>query len=138
MESFASDTCNGSPNDKIAMNMDMVKPIPANNPTPIICLHVLPSGKLLSFNLVQMKEVKRMPTGFPNNKPRLIPSPREFVNPLNISFSKVIFVLANAKSGIIKRLTGLVSACSKRSNGDSTSVSFVGIHIATSTPAMVA
>lgn len=118
--------------------MDMVNPIPARSPTPRIWRQVLPSGKELNFNFVQIYDVNRIPTGFPISSPKVIPKPNGAVNPASISFSSVILVLAKAKSGIMIKLTGFTKACSKRSKGDSTSVSFVGMVIATNTPAMVA
>lgn len=138
IESFASAICCGLSKDKIAMNMDIVKPIPANKPTPAICHQLLPSGKALSFKRVQIKDVIKIPIGFPSNSPKVIPSPNEEVNPPIISDSKVILVLAKANMGIMIKLTGFVKACSKRSNGDSIAVSFVGMVIATNTPAIVA
>ena len=72
------------------------------------------------------------------NKPKNIPNPKGAVNPCTISGCQVILVLANANSGIIKKFTGFIKACSNLSKGDSTAVSFVGSVIATITPAIVA
>src|SRR5690606_35028751 len=138
MESLASETCSGSLKDRIAIKMDMVKPIPASSPTPIICFQLLPSGNELSLAFVHNKEVNKIPIGLPTNKPNDIPRPMPEVKPPNISFSKVILVFAKAKSGMIRKFTGLGNACSRRSNGDSIAVSLVGMVIATKTPAIVA
>src|SRR5690606_2830071 len=137
-EIFASDTNNGSLNESIEIKIDIVKPIPASIPTPIICIQVLPSGNDAIPNLVHSHDVSNMPIGLPKNKPKNIPNPKGAVNPCTISGCQVILVLANANSGIIKKFTGFIKACSNLSKGDSTAVSFVGSVIATITPAIVA
>ncbi|MNT75369.1 hypothetical protein D3C72_2142600 [compost metagenome] len=101
-------------------------------------MNELPSGRLLIPSLEQTKVMIKIPNGLPSSKPRLIPSPIGATNPVSISLSMLILVLANANKGIIKKLTGLTSACSRRSKGDSRSVSLVGMVMATITPAIVA
>ena len=49
-----------------------------------------------------------------------------------------MLVLANAKIGMIKKLTGIVNECSNFSKGDNAAVLLVGMVKANKTPAMVA
>lgn len=86
--------------------MDIVKPIPAKNPAPNIWLHELFSGKLDIFNWIKIHENKLIPTILPKNNPTIIPYPKLLNNPSTIPALKVMFVLASAKIGMIKKLTG--------------------------------
>ena len=80
----------------------MVKPIPANIPTPNICFQLAPDGSFASFILTANQENNVTPMVLPKNKPKIIPNPNGETKPLIIPFWKVMFVLARAKIGIIK------------------------------------
>src|SRR5690606_41176485 len=109
MLSLASEIFVGSSNESIAINIDIVNPIPAKKPTPKICPHDEPSGKELILNLVQIYDTNNIPTGFPRSKPNAIPKLRSDIKPETIVDSNVIFVFANANNGIIIKFTGLRS-----------------------------
>ena len=68
MVNFAS-LCNcASAKDSSAINMDMVKPIPANWPIPHTCTHFTPSASLDSFSFTASQLNRVIPIGLPNNK----------------------------------------------------------------------
>lgn len=90
-----------------AMKIDIVKPIPAKNPVPIICPQLLLNGKLLSPLLMAIRENKLIPNTFPNANPPMIPKPKLLNNPSTIPALNKILVLANAKMGIMMKLTGV-------------------------------
>lgn len=102
--SFASAIYDGSEKESIAININIVKPIPANKPTPMTCNQLAPSGRELSFIFTHKKDVSKIPIGFPINNPNPIPKPKLEVSPLIISDSRVMFVFANANKGMMKKL----------------------------------
>ena len=55
------------------MNIDMVKPIPAKNPTPKILLHYMSEGNFASFSFTPMYDMIIIPNGFPITSPAIIP-----------------------------------------------------------------
>lgn len=125
--------------DNKAMKIDIVKPIPAKNPVPIICIQLLPTGNELSFNWIATHEKSPMPNALPTKSPPKIPNPKLDAKPSTIPSTKVILVLAKAKIGMMRKLTGLWSPCSNFSNGEiSVLETLVGMVNANSTPAMVA
>src|SRR5690606_8586364 len=138
IENFASDIIRCSPEkDRIAIKIDMVKPIPPKIPTPKICFHCALEGILQTPSFTEIQENNVIPIGLPTNNPRIIPKPSGVVSPSTIPLSNKILVLTNAKTGMIKKLTGLSNICSSFSRGDSFSSGVVGNVKAVSTPAMV-
>ena len=121
------------------MKIDIVNPIPAKKPTPIICCQLLFSGSLLIFNFIDKNENKLIPKTLPKNNPKIIPKPKVDVKAEEIPELMKILVFANAKMGIIKKLTG---KCSFDSNFSKDEISvfeiFVGMVNANKTPAIVA
>ena len=60
-------------NAKSVMNIDIVKPIPASSPTPIICFFLISFGIEHKPIATPKTEKIKIPKGFPNNNPRIIP-----------------------------------------------------------------
>ena len=125
-------------NAKRVIKIDIVKPIPPNNPIEVICFQLTFFGNLLNLVLTANQENDKIPNGFPINNPQIIAALNPEVIFVNILDSNFILVFAIAKMGMIKKLTGLLNKCSNRSNGDSSLVVFVGIVNAVKTPAIVA
>ena len=125
-------------NDKRAIKIDIVNPIPASIARPKIWLQADPFGKAPHRNLTTIQEVSVIPIGFPKSRPRIIPKPRSLLKPPIIPSVNRIFVLASAKIGMIKKFTGLAKACSSVSKGEIFSSFVVGMVRAVKTPAMVA
>ena len=57
----------------MAINIDMVNPIPARRPTNQIPFHVIPSGKLHHFNLTQIQLNPTIPIGFQQTSATTMP-----------------------------------------------------------------
>jgi len=55
------------------MNIDIVKPIPASSPTPIRCFFLISFGIEHKPIATSKTEKIKIPKGFPNNNPRIIP-----------------------------------------------------------------
>ena len=70
----------------------MVKPIPANIPTPITCFQFARDGSLANLALTAIQENSVTPIVLPKNSPSMMPYPSGDASPANIPFSKVIFV----------------------------------------------
>ena len=87
--------------------MDMVKPIPANIPAPVICFIEMPVGKLPRLNLISKKQNKTMPIGLPINRPMIIPRLLFVVKSFTQPSESIKQVLAKAKMGRIIKATGL-------------------------------
>ena len=68
-------------NERTAMNIDMVKPIPASIPTPRIWAHVARSGKAERPDLTASHETTDMPIGFPTTNPSTMPIPSGVKSP---------------------------------------------------------
>ena len=57
-ENLASESSNVWPvNERTEINIDMVNPMPAKKPTPIICIQAALSGKLDIFSLTAIQEM---------------------------------------------------------------------------------
>ncbi len=91
----------GSANANNETNIDMVNPMPPSNPMPIICRMSIPDGNLLSLVFTDSQTNAIIPSGFPINKPAIIPKLLVNRSASNILPSKTIAVFANAKSGIM-------------------------------------
>lgn len=94
---------------KLDIKIDMVKPIPAKNPTPKNLVKVSLLGRLIIFVLTNIKAAVIIPSGLPRNKPDMIP-----IEIGDARFAKddpemYRLVLARAKMGIIIKLTGKFS-----------------------------
>ena len=59
------------------IKIDMVKPIPPNSPTPIMCIQRLACGKVLIFSLTAIKEKRLIPMSLPKISPKTTPTPKE-------------------------------------------------------------
>jgi len=55
------------------IKIDMVKPMPANKPTPTIDFQFKSGGSLQSFTLTAKNVSRKMPSGLPTTSPRAIP-----------------------------------------------------------------
>ena len=75
IENLASTRYSGAENDSKAMKIDIVKPMPANIPRPMMCRQPALLGSELKPSLTDSQENKVTPIGFPNTKPRMIPRP---------------------------------------------------------------
>ena len=120
------------------MKMDMVNPIPASNPKPKTCFQFALDSSVAIPNLTATHEKRVTPKGLPITNPKIIPNPRGLVIPSNFRFSNLIFVLARAKMGMIRKFTGLIIKCSKFSRGEVLFIGFEAIVKASKTPAIVA
>jgi hypothetical protein len=120
------------------MNIDMVNPIPAKNPTPNKSLFLMPSGKLHKPMATESNENVRIPTGFPKISPVKIP--RLFVDtkPSAQLSGIAIPVLAKANSGNMTNATGRCKRCCNKYEGDFSPLPPKGMAKANKMPVMVA
>ena len=58
---------------RVDINIDMVNPIPAKNPTPKNLVNVISLGKLIIFVFTNKKAAVIIPNGLPMNNPKIIP-----------------------------------------------------------------
>ena len=117
---------------RVAIKMDMVKPMPAKSPAPIICRHEVFAGNVPHLHFTVIKQAVKIPNGLPITKPATIPTFKVVLIAPAISPGKSMAVLAKANMGIIIKLTGVCKACSSFASLS------VGINNATITPAIVA
>ncbi len=73
MASLAMFSVAGSLKEREAMKIDMVNPIPAISPTPIIIFQVVFCGSLAHPECTPTKEKSSIPMGFPRKSPSTIP-----------------------------------------------------------------
>ena len=99
-------------NARVAIKMDMVKPMPANKPAPIICRQEVLAGSIPHLSCTVIKEAVNMPKGLPINKPAMMPQLRVVLIVAKISAGRTIAVLAKANIGMIRKFTGLCNLCS--------------------------
>ena len=95
------------------MKIDMVKPIPAKNPVPMMWRQLIESGNLEMPNATAIQVINTTPIGLPSNRPLIIPKLLSEPSPLNQLPDKMIPVLAKAKIGMMMNATGLCRACCK-------------------------
>ena len=88
--------------DKAVKNKDIVKPIPANNATPTMCLNKISFGSSQIFVFFLIKSKDEMQTVFQINNAKIIPKPKSEKICGMLSADNAIVVLANAKIGNIK------------------------------------
>lgn len=94
---------------KFAINIDMVKPIPARNETPIKCLKLTPSGNPDNPVLIDNNDISKIPRKLPTIKAKAIVS--EYLKSKSVPI--LIPALAKAKTGMIKYATQLCNLCSR-------------------------
>lgn len=56
------------PKARVAMKIDIVKPIPHRIPTAIICLQVVPSGSEAHFSFRASQQNRLIPSGLPDKQ----------------------------------------------------------------------
>ena len=110
-----------SPNAKFAMNSDMVKPIPQSQLAPKTFPHDTCAGGVARRVMTDSRAKSQIPKGFPKNKPRATPTLTGCVAAAGTFPTIRTPALANANSGMMRKLTQGCSVCSMRCNGDSTS-----------------
>ena len=138
IENLASILKIGSLKESNAIKIDIVNPMPASNPKPKICFQLALEGNEAIPDLTAIQENRVTPSGLPMVKPNIMPSPSGLLRPFNISFSNLIFVLASANMGMIRKFTGLTMMCSRCSSGEALFIGLDGIVKASKTPAIVA
>jgi len=94
------------------MKIDIVNPIPAKKPTPIIFFQFKSSGNCVILNFTIKKVNNTMPNGFPITNPKIIPNEYSSEKLCNQSEPITIAVLHKANKGNIKNATGLCKNCS--------------------------
>ena len=107
MAIFAVSRSKGSLNESEAIKIDMVKPIPAVKPAPKISFKLIFPGSEHHLYFTAIHEAAVIPNGFPISKPKPTPKPTVENNPETLSRDKTMAVLANAKTGRIKKFTGM-------------------------------
>lgn len=96
---------------KIVTKMDIVNPIPPRKPAPIICFQDTSLGSCDNPILTANALNRKMPSGFPTNKPTKIPKLFNVNKPTVQLSVKVTQVLARTKSGMMMKDTGLCRKC---------------------------
>src|ERR1700712_3604485 len=71
-EIFAMSIVDASLNASVAINIDMVKPIPASRPAPVICRQEVLAGKVPHLSLTVIKHAVNIPRGLPISKPAIM------------------------------------------------------------------
>lgn len=92
----------------VAIKIDIVKPIPASRPAPIICCQELKFGSLPHLNFTVKKQLKNIPRGLPIKRPAIIPQLKVLLMEVTKFEGKIIAVFAKANIGIINKFTGLL------------------------------
>ena len=98
--------CSGDVKASIVTNIDMVKPMPARKPNPIMMRQVMPRERLPIPKRSHIHAAKTIPTGLPTNKPVITPmaTPLENNMPKSKSTNETP-ALASAKMGITTNAT---------------------------------
>ena len=117
--------------------MDIVKPIPATQPSANISYHVTPFGSFTIFSLVTTKNEIRIPKGFPNTNPNPIPNECKPLNPEMNSVLNGMAVLASVNNGRIINATGKCKRCCNLMEGVFSSPEPKGQAKANKTPEIV-
>ena len=120
------------------IKIDIVNPIPANNPTLKIDFQFKSVGSLLKPNRTARNVATKIPTGLPTINPSAMPRLLGLVNVSMMFPLNKIAVLAKANMGRIINATGLCKKCCKMEDVDFSSPSPNGIVNASNTPVMVA
>ena len=119
-------------NARVAIKIDMVKPMPANKPAPKRCRHEVWAGRVPHLSCTVIKEAANIPRGLPINKPAMMPQLSVVLILAVMCSGKTMAVLASAKIGMMKKFTGVCNLCSIAGNF------LMGIKNANTTPANVA
>src|SRR4029077_14392286 len=94
-----------SPNAKFAMNNDIVKPIPQSQLAPKIFPQDTSAGGVARRTPTDSRAKSHIPTGFPRNKPSATPR-LTGCRAAAVTFPSIRTpALANANSGMMKKLT---------------------------------
>ena len=108
-------------NANSVINIDIVKPIPAKKPIPIICVKFTMEDNLANLSFMAIYVNRVIPTDFPIIKPKEIPIAKGLLNNVIICMSlNSIPVFANANNGIIKNKEKFRNLFSRVCNGDDT------------------
>src|SRR5579863_163281 len=94
-----------SPNAKVEINSDMVKPIPQSQLAPKIFPQVTSSGRLATRMATENRAKSHIPIGFPRNKPSATPRLTGCRTAAETFPSILTPALANANSGMMRKLT---------------------------------
>ena len=94
-----------SPKARVAMNNDIVKPIPLRQPAPKIVLHDSSAGGVANPVFADNRAKDHIPKGFPMNNPRATPRLTGCVAAAKPLPSIRTPALANANSGMTRKLT---------------------------------
>jgi hypothetical protein len=94
-----------SPKARVAMNNDMVKPIPHNEAAPRIFPHPSSAGDAANRIFADNQAENHISTGLPTNNPRATPRQTGCVAAVKTFPSTGTPALANANSGITRKLT---------------------------------
>ena len=105
-------------NAKLVMKMDIVNPMPPSKPAPTTCFQFMSEGSLQIPIATAKNTNKEMPKGLPITKPAKIPKLFEvFRSSVQLAPIKIP-ALANAKTGRIKKATGLLKKNSSLCEGE--------------------
>ena len=141
MASLEALVVDGSPgNARLAIKMDIVKPIPPRIPAPAISRHVRSEGNRQRPLPTATAQSKITPTGLPSVNPAIMPTLLGLVRLFSQSALTAMPVLASAKIGRMMKATGLCKNCSSLCEGDASSSALAenGMAKASATPAIVA
>jgi hypothetical protein len=108
-------------NARLAMNNDMVKPIPHIQLAPKTWRQETSVGGVAKLSLAESQATVKMPKGFPINNPRVTPKLTGCLTAATTFPRTRTPAFANAKRGITKKLTQGCKRCSIRCSGDSNS-----------------
>ena len=73
IEIFAMSRFTSDVKASVAVKIDIVKPIPASEPTPINCFKFVFKGSLAIFSLIIILLKRKIPIGLPITKPIITP-----------------------------------------------------------------
>src|SRR5580698_1158538 len=94
-----------SPNAKIAMNSDMVNPMPQSQLAPKICPQETVVGRVANLALVASQANNEIPKGLPRKSPRATPRLTEFFAAATTFPRMCTPALEKANIGITKKTT---------------------------------
>ena len=111
-----------SPKESVSTKMAMVKPIPPRQATAKSIFQEAPSGMAPTLLLMAIKEARVMPMGLPSKRPKKMPMPTKPTSSRGSAWNMLKKLtsgmttpaLANAKMGMMRKLTQGLRACSKR------------------------
>ena len=116
----------------------MVKPTPHNKHTPYSCIHVASLGNWQSFNFTAIKQVIKIPSCLPINKPPIIPTEIGVISSSIVTLVKPTPAFAKANSGNTKKAIQGCKLCSIWYDMERDLSRAIGINQATAKPAKVA